>query len=339
MSKPLSNESAILLPLQNFDRYFRATLRSILDANTTSVIYLIADVGVHVPENLQENKNPKLNILFCPYSDLTSQGIGYKLDFALKLIPQKLIFRMDADDIWLATRESSQIIELQIYDVVTSEPMLINSKGFKIPDFRPKIPIGYIWEPMFLLTNPINHPSTAISKQVLEKVGGYRNSYPEDLDLWLRLVNREIRIYMSGNRYLKYRRHRKQLSVPNGASHRSNAVIEEEYATLKAKYLLTTKMSQASAFCRNLSCVREECNADEYINLIEQIVKIFHMQETISAKYMHRLAYEALIWTYTHKLLFRKLVGLIEILGFKIVIFNVVRFFFQGIIFRIYGVR
>ena len=189
------------------------------------------------------------------------------------------------------------------------------------------------------MTNPINHPSTAIAKVVLDKVGGYRNAYPEDLDLWLRLVNRDFKIFMSGKKCIKYRRHRNQISISNNSSRYIDALIEQEYVMLKTRHQATSKLSQANVFCRNQSCLDPKCDKDEYLILIRDVNRMINTKDLDFFQYKRRIAFEAMIWLRGHGHLIQEILTLRKILGFKILLPTLIRFGIQGVFFRVYGVR
>jgi glycosyltransferase involved in cell wall biosynthesis len=339
MGETLTAEAAILLPVSDFNDYFQECLHSITKSSNHLRIYIIMDEAVDAPRNLLEIKNENLHFLVYPKGKKLVKGIGGKLNFALKHVSENVIFRMDADDIWLKNREAEQIMELQNHSVVASEPLVIDSRGRKIPNMRPKIPIGRVWEPLFLITNPINHPSVAIKKEVLENVGGYRESYPEDLDLWLRLINADIEIFMSGSRYIKYRRHKNQISVLSKSNSDFDPGLEEEYKLIKEKFGVKSNLSQAQAFCRDRNCLRLSCSVYDYLNLVTSMGVLINKETQRRQDYVKRIAFEALIWLHGHNYFMKGLLSLIKTFGFTIILAALIRFLLQSAIFKIFRVK
>jgi glycosyltransferase involved in cell wall biosynthesis len=333
------SNAAILVPISKFNSYFESTLKSILDSNPVSKVYLIVDDDVEIPEWLTTIQKDKFYLLKSPRSLSGVKGIGYKLDYAISQINADFILRMDADDIWLPGRESEQLILLQKHSIVMAEPKLINSHGALIPDFRPKVPIGNIWEPLFLLCNPVSHPSVAIRRELLEMVHGYRDTYPEDLDLWLRIINIGSQIYVSDKPLIKYRRHRDQISVSSAPSSNSCTELSEQYIALKNRLKIQSEISQASAFCRTGNCMNPNCNPSQYSKLVREIEAKINGTKHVSNLYRQRLAYEAIIWLFSHKSVKKEMKSLLVIFGFKVMMISLFCFFLQGTVFKIYGVK
>jgi glycosyltransferase involved in cell wall biosynthesis len=333
------SNAAILVPIFKFNSYFESTLNSILDSRPVSKVYLIIDDDMDIPESFSAIQQDKYCLLKSPKSLSGVKGIGYKLDYAIRQINADFILRMDADDIWLPGREVEQLILLEKHAIVTSEPMLINSRGALIPDFRPRVPVGNIWEPLFLLCNPVSHPSVAIRRELLERVHGYRDTYPEDLDLWLRIINSDSQIYVSDKPLIKYRRHRAQISVSSVSYSNSYSEVSEQYVILKNRLSIKSEISQSSAFCRVQNCTNPVCNSNEYSKLVREIEAKIDGSKIVSKRYRKRLAYEAIIWFFLHKSIKKEMKSLLAIFGLKNLMVSLGCFFLQGTVFRIYGVK
>lgn len=118
--------------------------------------------------------------------------------------------RADADDISAKTRLERQFDFLEHnsrYAAVGSNLIVIdendNITGYRNYPIKDKEIIRTLY-----IRNPLAHPSSMIRKEVLEKIGGYREGFPhaEDYELWTRMVANGYKI-INQKEYLLYYRH------------------------------------------------------------------------------------------------------------------------------------
>lgn len=136
----------------------------------------------------------KLPSLFTIIKLKENGGLGHALNIGIKASKNELIARMDSDDISLSNRCEEQLRAFE----KNSELAIV---GTQIDEFidDPKIPVSSRTVP---LTNveikkfarrrsPFNHPTVMYRKSVLLNLKGYHTSgRKEDLDLFIRMVNR-----------------------------------------------------------------------------------------------------------------------------------------------------
>ena len=126
----------------------------------------------------------------------TRIGLAASLNLGLSLARAPLIARFDADDICLPYRLERQVAFLEAYpdvdvlggglEIFTAEAGTIAIRDYPVDP--------QTIERRFHTTTPIAHPTVMMRKSVVDRFGGYDTSFcfAEDLDLWLRLINRGV---------------------------------------------------------------------------------------------------------------------------------------------------
>lgn len=137
---------------------------------------------------------------------VTTPGLGLvrALNLGLRLARAPLVARMDADDETLPTRLQRSV------EALDTDPTL-SGVGTGVEIFRVDRPVSPNlqaygrWlsslttpELLFrdrLIESPLCHPSVLLRRAALEQVGGWSDGpYPEDWELWLRLLERGHRL-------------------------------------------------------------------------------------------------------------------------------------------------
>lgn len=131
------------------------------------------------------------------------------LNRGLKEAKGKFIARMDPDDISYKSRIELQVKFLEEnpkYSVVGSAMEIIDKNGNHVSYRKyPKSSFNLrIWT---LLRNPLAHPTVMVRRSIIDKGFLYDETFPkaEDLELWLRLINKGFKIYNLDSFLLKYR--------------------------------------------------------------------------------------------------------------------------------------
>ncbi len=123
-------------------------------------------------------------------------GLAASLNLAISMAKAPLIARFDADDICLPTRLEKQLAYLDEHPEVG-----VVGAGLEVfDDNRPIVAIRhYPTTPKnisrsFQTMTALAHPTVIIRKSILDRHGGYDPSFrfAEDLDLWLRLLNKGV---------------------------------------------------------------------------------------------------------------------------------------------------
>lgn len=187
----------------------------------------------------------------------TEPGIVAAMNTGLTLTKGKYIARIDADDLMVPERIALQVAVMEQeadLAVLGSQVWIIDEQGRKIR------PSSYPIKEKELLRrlrfyNCMAHPSVLIRKELLDRVGGYReiSKYAEDYDLWRR-IQKLGRIRNLSDRLTHYRQHSLQSTRSHSATVQVSALAvalswneqrdlePEEAATLLKEYLLGNKL-------------------------------------------------------------------------------------------------
>jgi glycosyltransferase involved in cell wall biosynthesis len=139
----------------------------------------------------------------------TRIGLAGSLNLGIAMARASLIARFDSDDICLPYRFEHQVAFLDAHPEV-------GVLGGCLEIFSPEIGTiairHYPTDPTiiarrFQTTTAIAHPTVMMRKSILERFGGYDPSFrfAEDLDLWLRLLNHDVRFANLSEVLVRYR--------------------------------------------------------------------------------------------------------------------------------------
>lgn len=136
-------------------------------------------------------------------------GLPKSLNLAINKARGQLIARFDSDDICMPFRLELQVAFLRAHpeisvvggamDIISTEERFIAHRSY--PQTSNKIASA------MQLTNAIAHPTVMFRKEAIDRYGGYNPSYRycEDLDLWLRWVNKGLLFANLPQVLVKYR--------------------------------------------------------------------------------------------------------------------------------------
>ena len=122
-------------------------------------------------------------------------GITAALELGRKICQGQYLARLDADDIALPGRLAAQVEALDAEPdlaVVGGRAQLVtgeqSAEGMRhYVDWVNRLEDPH---PQLLVESPLFHPATTLRAEAIANVGGYREGdFPEDYDLWLRLVS------------------------------------------------------------------------------------------------------------------------------------------------------
>lgn len=136
-------------------------------------------------------------------------GLAASLNLALKNASGEFLARFDSDDICMPDRLRCQFNYLNEHpdiDVLGSGIKIIDNRGQVVG--RRSYPLRHkSIEHKFIFTNAIAHPAVMAKRSVLLCVGGYDESfkYAEDLELWLRLLNKGFKFHNLDKDLILYR--------------------------------------------------------------------------------------------------------------------------------------
>jgi cellulose synthase/poly-beta-1,6-N-acetylglucosamine synthase-like glycosyltransferase len=200
MDSPLIS---VLLPVKNAVATVEAAIDSILKQTERRFELLLIDDGSYDGSDAvlyaAQQTDTRVRIIHGP-----ARGIATALQVGLLAARGRFIARMDADD------ECSELRFAQSLQFLESHPHLAGL-GTQVEIFRsdqpvsPNMKLYQHWlnslvtpELLFrdrLIDSPLCHPSTFLRREALDVVNGWRNSpYPEDWDLWLRMLRHNLRL-------------------------------------------------------------------------------------------------------------------------------------------------
>jgi len=172
---------------------------------------------------------------------LEPTGLVGALEAGRRRCSAPLIARMDGDDISHPRRlelQAALLDERPDIDLVSCRVRLFPrhrlGTGFRLYESWLNSLAGHhdIWRERFI-ESPVVHPSVMLRREALERVGGWRDQgWPEDYDLWLRLLEQGSRFARVPRHLLLWREH------PRRLTHRDRRYATRRFLACKAHHLL-----------------------------------------------------------------------------------------------------
>lgn len=223
-------EMSVLLPARNAQDTVAHAVASTLRALPRDAEIVVLDDGScdATAERAERagGGDARLRVLRRP----PSGGISRALATLLAETDSRFVARMDADDVTLPARFRHSLPLLGEHDVAFTQVMTLRGRAL-----RPQAPVPLSADAMplhLLLTNPLCHPTMIAHREVVERVGGYRDVPAEDYDLWIRAALDGARLVRSGRWGLLYRLHDAQITA--SAAWRSRSWDDDEQARVFA---------------------------------------------------------------------------------------------------------
>lgn len=204
---------SVLMPIYNAESYLYPAIDSVLSQTFQNFELILIDDGSTdssakiCKEFLSKDKRVR-------YIFHKNSGMAFSLNRGMKISKFNLIARFDSDDIMYPQRLQKQYDYFQKNNdigILGSLGHYINSRGKIIGKTysdvnEEKINSWYIPfnEPIGLL-----HPSVMFKKKLITDIGGYRGKFwpCEDIDLWNRAIENNIKIDVLQDFLIKYRLH------------------------------------------------------------------------------------------------------------------------------------
>ncbi|MEA3291033.1 MAG: glycosyltransferase [Pseudomonadota bacterium] len=230
---------SVLLPFRNAAQTLDECLESIQSQTFSHFELLAVDdhSGDESAKILRTRYDPRIRLLPNP-----GHGLVDALNFGLRAARTPLIVRMDADDIMHPERLELQHRHLSDHpelDLSASRvelfPQALIGKGYR----------EYLrWQNALLtdteirdncyVESPFAHPSVMFRRDTVAGLGGYRHrqgDFPEDYDLWLRMIRAGCRMEKLPRVLLRWR------ESPQRLSRRDRAYRRTAFDRLRAEYL------------------------------------------------------------------------------------------------------
>ena len=269
---------SVLLPIHNAEATLGLALTSLLRQTFTSFEILAVDDG---------STDGSLEILKeCGRTDdrirVVSEGrrgLVETLNRAFEISQGPLLARMDADDIAHPDRFQNQVGLLEQRDeldvvgcLVRCFPASSMEEGYRVYEgWLNSLATPEDIAREIFIESPLAHPSVVMRREILDKVGGYRDvRWPEDYDLWLRM-------HVAGARFAKVPRILLHWREGSQRLTRTDARYSvENFIRTKAHYLRKGPLKESTAIVwgagqmgRRLSkhLVREGIGVEAFVDI------------------------------------------------------------------------
>ena len=183
---------SVILPARNAEGTIVRSVESVLsqtyeDFELTCIVNDSSDGTEKILTDFAK-RDSRVNIFH------SSAGLVPALNFGLSVAKHDIIARQDADDLWYPEKLEKQVKFLKKNPEIDIVGVQIRSVDEKFEETRqePKRPTKDLQIKSALLSgwNVIPHPGVVFRKRIMEKLGGYDDTFPfaEDYSLWLRAV-------------------------------------------------------------------------------------------------------------------------------------------------------
>ena len=183
---------SIILPIRKAEKTLHRAIDSVLEQTFKDfeLICILNDYSVEDEWIVKEyaEKDARVKISY------SSPGLVPALNQGLKLAKYELIARQDADDYWYPEKLEKQVEFMKSnHDVdILGVQMRSVDESFQPTNQEPPRPTSDNDIKGALLNgwNCIPHPGVVFRKRIMEKLGGYDDSFlfAEDYSLWLRAI-------------------------------------------------------------------------------------------------------------------------------------------------------
>lgn len=274
---------SVLLPARNAERTVAGAVRSTLSAMPADAELVVGDDGstdrtaeqVLAGATRKGVVDARLRLVEVAPGP---GGITRVLTRLLEVSDSALVGRMDADDISLPGRFRAALRSIGrgddmvfLQQIELQEPADGGGARRIVP--RVPYPIGPDEFGLhLLLTNPVCHPTMVATRELLDRVGGYRNVPAEDYDLWLRAAAAGGRLRRLGRWGLLYRVHPTQITASNQWRNASWADERQAQAFADLSERLTGVRLRRIVSMSNLSAAERE---DEMARFVAAVTPAF----------------------------------------------------------------
>jgi glycosyltransferase involved in cell wall biosynthesis len=227
MAADLKSKVTVVLPVFNGEKYIRYAMESVLQQDYTNFELLIINDGStdKTSDIISGFKDPRLKII----SHEKNLGLVNSLNEGIDLSDGDYIVRMDADDICLPGRISSQVKFMEKNPSIGASGTfyfaLINGKklfySFPTPVNETKA--------MLLFNSPVAHPTAIIRRSLLRRHNLKYSSqfvHAEDYFLWSQ-ISEHADLSNLNKYFLEYRFHDSQVTAVQASSQIKSKSVDE----------------------------------------------------------------------------------------------------------------
>lgn len=279
-SKPLTSISILISSYNTEEKHLRDCLLSIYNQTCNfniEIVWINDGSDTHHSNILKKQLNALLNnsryIEISYYENETNLGLGYSLNYGVKMCKNELIFRMDSDDIMIPDR-----LQLQYDYMNNNEDIIIcggqaylfadqdgicNLNNNAITNHKELITYNdYIKKPLDWL---LNHMTVCFRKSNILEVGNYNpeiKTMYEDFELWLRILEKFKKIHNMNEPLVYYRIHKNQLTYSNDKNRSRHDYCFKQKVKLIKNLILNSHERKEKSF------LQLEKNDKKYLLLI-----------------------------------------------------------------------
>jgi glycosyltransferase involved in cell wall biosynthesis len=209
----------VLMPAYNAERYIAQAIDSVLAQTVRGLKLLVIDDGstdltLAIAQDIAK-RDPRVRVITQP-----NAGIAHTLNRGLDMLSGEWVFLMHADDVMVPNRlerQSAFLSQNPDLAVASSLVYYVNGAGTTIGHGRSPFTDPAAVKAAVDRGEMIafNHPACALRREVVLKLGGYRQEFwpAEDCDLWARVVHAGHRVAVQDEYLLKYRIHGSSASI------------------------------------------------------------------------------------------------------------------------------
>ncbi|ULT22456.1 glycosyltransferase [Sphingobacterium sp. E70] len=219
------------MPAYNAGKYIKESISSILNQTYTHFELLIINDGStdNTLEIISGFSDQRIRVI----NNAQNMGLLYTRNLALIEVNTEFIAIMDSDDVAMPERLAIQLKEL--YDnpniaLIGSQASMIDENGKIIQEKMYPVIDEELLKASIPFYNAFVHSSVMIRSNVLRDLGGYKEDYAEDYDLFLRAAT-QYRIKNLPDILIHYRNH------VSGISKEQVDQMDGNIEKIKAKYL------------------------------------------------------------------------------------------------------
>lgn len=200
----------VCMPARNAERTILHALTSVLASRHVARVVIRDDGSDDETAEVVRSVDDRRVLL---HPDSHPVGHGAAMNDALDYVDTDLIARMDADDVTLPWRFSSQVRAFRSEDDFLFSPVFhfsaspVQGRPQRLTQVSRRSAASRL-----LVENPFMHPTMLARTRVLRSLAGYRSVASEDFDLWLRAARSGHSLRRTVLPVVAYRRHDAQLS-------------------------------------------------------------------------------------------------------------------------------
>lgn len=267
------------MPVFNGEKYIKESIESILNSDFIEFeLIIINDGSTDNSEFIIKSFDDKR----IRYFHKVNTGICETLNFGLSKANFDLIARIDCDDLMFENRLSVQFefFNKNNVDVVGSNAIIINQDGFKIKCAKMPSDNLTIQKMLKSFESPMIHPSVMYRKESVLAVGGYKENYADDYDLWLRMIDKYKFANIESN-LIYLRKHDNNLSKT-----KIEKAINTKYKSLYSYYDL--KQDNSNLFKLYKMCLIKAINSQNFISFLSKFsAEVFKRAMLLRIKFLN----------------------------------------------------